>query len=406
MNKNQEKLIYFLQTAIHGKKISNTKYKYIEWEQIYKESVLHQVHTLIYPVINRIVDSEKPNSNLMFEWQKNVLMDGIRQTQHIQQVRTIFKKFNNRKIPVIALKGLVIREIYPYPELRTMSDADILVHKEDLEKAKDILLQMGYINDSTIEKHMHFSHPDNLSVELHWTLSDEKYISDISSYEKDIWKNAISAGFEDIDVMMLSLEDLAVHLCLHMAVHIKCSGFGLRQLCDFVLLVEEKGDQIDWSDFYIKIKSIGIRAFTNAIFYVCKDLFSLKIPNSIVSEIKETKYKKLLINEIFSSGVFGKKSLIRMYSTDLVANAEKVGNRHMFGKIKYLISIVFPSNEKLSDKYAYAKKSILLLPIAWIHHLINGIKNDKLTIYEKLVFFILTIRNSKKRSRLLRGLEL
>ena len=35
-------------------------------------------------------------------------------------------------------------------------------------------------------------------------------------------------------------EDLLVYLCIHMAKHFINSGFGIRQVCDVLLLVEQR----------------------------------------------------------------------------------------------------------------------------------------------------------------------
>ena len=40
------------------------------------------------------------------------------------------------------LKGLVIRDLYPMLELRIMCDADILVHKEDLDRVRMLLISI------------------------------------------------------------------------------------------------------------------------------------------------------------------------------------------------------------------------------------------------------------------------
>ena len=39
---------------------------------------------------------------------------------------------------------------------------------------------------------------------------------------------------------------------MHMAAHLAATGFGVRQICDLVLLVEKKGDEIDWNKFIKK----------------------------------------------------------------------------------------------------------------------------------------------------------
>ena len=52
----------------------------------------------------------------------------------------IFCLFQEKNIDFIVLKGIYLRYLYPNPDLRTMSDIDILVHKEDLDKISEILL--------------------------------------------------------------------------------------------------------------------------------------------------------------------------------------------------------------------------------------------------------------------------
>ena len=41
------------------------------------------------------------------------------------------------QIPFVPLKGSVIRKYYPEAWMRTSSDIDVLVHKEDVEKTTD-----------------------------------------------------------------------------------------------------------------------------------------------------------------------------------------------------------------------------------------------------------------------------
>ena len=45
------------------------------------------------------------------------------------------------QIPFLPLKGSVIRAYYPEPWMRTSCDIDVLVHREDLERAVSFLIQ-------------------------------------------------------------------------------------------------------------------------------------------------------------------------------------------------------------------------------------------------------------------------
>ena len=48
------------------------------------------------------------------------------------------------EIPHITFKGFVVRECYPVPELRTYSDIDIIIKKEDRDRCHKLMLEKGY----------------------------------------------------------------------------------------------------------------------------------------------------------------------------------------------------------------------------------------------------------------------
>ena len=92
----------------------------------------------------------------------------------------ILLRLRAENIPVIALKGLFLLEnIYKDVGARSMSDLDILVHREDLNRTIEILQGLGYqlsryfdIRDSNLDiKHVPpMTLSDGTHVEIHWTL--------------------------------------------------------------------------------------------------------------------------------------------------------------------------------------------------------------------------------------------
>lgn len=407
MNNNQKLLLNLLSAAIRSKRPDKIIIKSTELRALFEEANEHHVQALLYPILKSINGIENMDDEVMLLWKKDALLNGIVQTQHIRQITKVLNKFNETGIAVIALKGLVLRELYPRPELRTMTDADILVHKEDIENAKELLLQMGYFEGDNTPMHIRFEHTSHLAIELHWTLTDERYVTNISLFEDHVWENAVPVKICGVSCMMLSPEDQAVHLCLHMVTHIVSSGFGLRQLCDLVLFTESKGNIINWNSFYEKAKVCGIERFVLSIFVVCNKLFGMNIPHVIYCKaLKNDRYLDLLINDIFSGGIYGKRNLARMYGNELVHHSGSKDVNYSLSKLKSFLTIFFPPVEKLSTRYAYAKKYFVLTPVAWIHHLICGMLNKNFNLFDKLIFFFSTVPVSRKRSKLLRWLDL
>jgi hypothetical protein len=407
MNANQKLLIDLLSVAIRGQKQTQINSAKINWIYIFEEAKAHHVDALLYPIIQSLDTIVSPCNELMTEWQKKTVLTGMMQIQHIEKVAKLLHKFNESGIKVLVLKGLVIREYYPRPELRSMSDSDILIHKEDINHIRKLLEEMGYTERESNSIHIMFSHKFDFPVEVHWSLVDHNNFKGIECFEGSIWNNAIPINICNVPALGLSLEDQLLYLCMHMAAHALDSGFGLRQLCDLVLQVEATRETTDWELFYAKSKECGMERFIWAVFIVCNQLLNLEIPREFNSTIIEDKYYiEMLINDIFSGGVYGKRGTVRMNGNSLLHYSYHQDTNHLLGKIKRYVDFIFPSNERLGKRYEYLKRYPFLTPVGWLHRLIRYILRKDYSLIEKVTLLFRARSIAKRRDRLLQWLAL
>ena len=400
MNKTQQSVVYFLKNIIDGKKVSLDKNTHINWEALMDEIRAHNIEGLIYSCINN--DSfNNIDNELLDNWKRNTFMSIAYQLKHINEVSSVLDLFNNNNIPVIVLKGLVIRDLYPRPELRTMCDADILVHKEDLDKVRELLLSIGYTETKSACIHLNFFKGSS-HIEVHWVVTKEDYFEEIPTLEESIWKNAIEVNVGNSKALSMGNEDLAMHLCLHMAAHLMDRGFGIRQVVDLVLLVKEKNNEINWDLFLDKVRLCGIETFVKAIFAVSNELFDLEIPKQLESSIDKKIIKKL-IDDIFSNGVHGRRDKAAIFAKELAYDMTDEGSNSFINRY---IRFLFPSVDNMSAKYNYAKKHRILIPIAWIHHILAGAFNKDFSMREKIKFASSSVNISKNRNNLIKELDL
>ncbi|MEG2917325.1 MAG: nucleotidyltransferase family protein [Clostridium sp.] len=413
MNKIEKQLIDLLNKAIHGERVDTAEIVDTDWEKLLYEAKEHHVETLVYSAINRKEAEKYIDSEKFKQWKKEVFYSGINQQNHIQKVGEILNKFNENNTPVIVLKGLVVREYFPMPQLRTMSDADVLVHKEDLGRVSSMMIGLGFTqtkNEDDHGAHIVFSKPGQPLIEVHWTLANKDFFKGDTSWEDGLWNDTISVQVGGVDTLSLGLEDLAVHLCIHMAVHLAYTGFGVRQLLDLVLLVEKKGEEIKWFSFFEKAKRCGIYKFALAILNVCNRLFDMELPIEMkkfngVSNISN-KYLELLIEDIFASGVHGNKDETRIFASEFAFDQCEGATKGNKSIVKKFFKLLFPPISLMSNKYSYAKKFIILAPIAWIHHLIMGLFNKDYKLSNKVKMATSTMTVANKRNQLLKELEL
>lgn len=409
MNTIENQLIFMLNKVISSETLLIDEIEDIKWHDLVEEAREHHISPLIYSVFNKDDLIKKMDNITLYKWKKEVFYSGVSQNRHISRTVDLLKEFYKNNIPVIALKGLIVRKYYPKPQLRTMSDADLLVHREDLDKVINMMINLEYIQSKHEDDHgahIVFNKQGCEAVEVHWTLANKVFFKG-NSYEEELWNNVMEVEIYGTKCLSLSLEDLAIHLIIHMAVHLAHKGFGLRQPLDFVLLVNNEIDNIDWYSFIKKSQKIGIYKFTIVIVTLCNKYFNMKIPKEIEElGLASDKCVKLLMEDVLNSGIYGNKDKSRVFASEFAFEKNKGACKGIRSIWKKYMKLLFPSIKDMGENYDYAKKGVLLIPIAWIHHLISGVFNKDYSFTNKVKMATSTVAISNKRNKLLKELEL
>lgn len=361
MDTNQKVLIELLSLSLRGKKASYELMNSANLEVVLKLAQLHSVLPLVYTAI----DHECIEKKLLADLKTYVYKIVAQQIQNFSVLERVIDEFINAGIPVLAMKGLTLRNLYPVPEARTMSDFDLAVRGQDFEYAIQILLKMGFANVGLSDiVHVEMAYGKSMILELHRQLFDEDRIKLPQNYLDELWENAIPVSVCGRNVLGYSDDDNLLYLCLHLAKHFEEGGFGLRQLCDIVLFVEAKYSSIKWEKFYTKERQLHISRFVSVLFALCHLFFNMDIPELFLLEldIKDEMLERIIL-DIVEGGIFGHSSSVRSTGTRIL---NRVGF-HNLSKFAGLIRFLFPSPDMLCEKYSYIKKHSVLFPVAWVH---------------------------------------
>lgn len=368
--------------------LNNTKFKCtnkdIPWDKIYEEAKAHDIVALMYYGIN---NKDIEPRELAEKWKRETIMSGVFAIKYSQQINDIFYKLVLAGVNPLLLKGMIVRELYPRKEFRTMKDGDILVPLDKVNEADKILKELGYTREEGNHSvHAAYHKEGSIEIELHWRLINEEFYQGKAVFEKSLW--------DRIDNHMLSKEDFLLHLFTHMAVHLAYSGFGIRQLIDVVLFVNKYRSEINWEFFVEEIKNCGVSKLARMVFEICNILFFMEIPKEILL-VDEVTYEEcmILIKEIFKAGVRGKRDSANVFVNEVAL------------KINFK-DLMFPSIKDLNDKYSYAKRCNILLPIAWIHHFFVGVANSNYNFSDKVKMLFFTKYKSNKKNQLIKLLKL
>ena len=402
MNYTQKTLIDILNASIHKKKVNIQLYNEINWDEMLKLSVEHNVTSLVYYGLKNSNLIENIPSDIINDFKKQTFFSSSFQLKHINNISEVLRLFHKNDIETVVLKGLVVRNFYPNAEFRTMGDADIVVKKEKLDKAINLLRDLGYEEYERTNVDICFIKGSS-RIELHWNLINQGRVNGGENFENNIWNELITVKVGDEDALSLNYEDLAVHLFVHLIKHLADKGCGIRHFCDLVVLLESKEDEINWDSFWEKINEYKLEKSTKIVFYICTEYLGMNIKYKVDSkEYINEEYLQILLNDIMNHGVFGKSNEEETFARAAAFN----GDENEASPLKQYLKVFFPPVKRFMENYSYAEKYKILIPVAYIHRAFRCIVNKDISNKDKSRFIIHGLSVIKERSPIMEWLEL
>lgn len=406
MNRIHKEIVKLLCAFDENRKVEYCVLNTNELKQLYEEAEAHKLTAIIYTAMGKDYIN-KMGPELYDKWKYSGINTVIIQAQNISYIEKVLSRLKKSGVKVIGLKGLVLRNFYNNPLLRTMCDIDILIDDDDLSKAKLILNDIGYIeHEDQCKHHVKFIHSRFLPIEVHWTILKDNFLNKSGFQKSEIWDEAVEVSNGDSNFLSLGWTDLTIYLLIHMASHFQSCGFGLRQLYDFYIFIEEKSTSIDWQQVINQLQSYNLGVFSAYIFQCCNMLFKLNIPVEIEKLSNSDSYiVEELLEEILTSGVFGDKNNKIMLSNIL---SNKVTKKYGSKKVTFLkvVRVLLPTKSKLEENYSYVKKNKLLIPIVYMHQIYVSFHKYQFKVKDFFYFFTNTTSMIKKKKRLLKELQL
>ena len=99
----------------------------LDWNYIYNKSIEQNITGLLFTSVNKLSAENLPDKELFAKWQRKMLETIAVTSRQYNEFLKMSKKVSEAGIKMVGLKGCVIRNLYPVPELRTMGDFDVLI---------------------------------------------------------------------------------------------------------------------------------------------------------------------------------------------------------------------------------------------------------------------------------------
>lgn len=326
----------------------------VDETKLYKVANLHSVSHFLQSWANDNATKElKDKVNMDFNGQ--ILKD----TNQGIEFENLLNKLEEENVKTLVFKGFLTKSLYPQSYMRKMCDIDILVEKQNIKKAGNIIKKQGFEELDDREKHKCFVKQILIIIELHREMLNQGDIG--YKYFKNILEKAVN--YKDYkNIYQMDLEDNYIFSIVHLIEHFKLFGINIRDVLDVYLFNEKNQDLMNYEKLDKVFEELGIKEFEKQIREIAYKWFD---GNQIIKKEEFSEVEKYII-----SGPSYNKGVI--YSSIENKNDKNV-----------VFRLFFPTLHVMQNQYHILGKAPFLLPFMWIYRLIKGMFEKSITWKER-----------------------
>lgn len=369
-----------------------------EWEKLLALSVDNSVTGLLYDILYEYDILSGEAKNTLQHYAQFACKINYRYLVLVVQINRLFKK---AAIPFCILKGMAAGVDYPVPDVRKVSDLDILlVSPKDIKRAEKLLVTLGFHTDEeqTSLRHIEMRDEKNIKVELHTMLAEPFDNAKTNNYLEKLLpecsKNIIIKEVLGTSLPVLNDAYHVYELLMHMLQHFLHAGIGVRMLCDWVVFwnreIDEKNRRL-----YIKlVKESKVKGFSDTITRVCIKYLGLKrekvrwmkLYDNNKSREEYEEETEAFVKDAMEAGEFG-----------------KVKGRMVAFRGNGVFDYVREFHHQMNINFPKLGKIPVFWPILWIITLIKFLYNNKKlrSVSSREIF-----ESAKKRGKLVKSMNL
>ena len=294
-----------------AEKIKLLLHEDIEWEYLVRIANQHGIIPLLCRNLFNIFPEAIPG-DVKAELSSYCFANAHRNLLLTAELLRVLNLFDKRGILAIPFKGPTLAALaYGDPSLRQFSDIDILIRKQFVPTARDLLISIGYRPDPRhqLDFEAHFVHPEGVCVlDLHWGISykninrkkDASFAIDLQS----VWERAKPISFAGRKLLHFSPEDLLIIRCQDaVKEYWKDTWPQLKWICDIAEIVRVN-PEIDWEWIFEQSKNSGNQRLLFFCLSLTKNLVGVPLPTDVLRRIQTDSKANQLTSDVMSKMLF------------------------------------------------------------------------------------------------------
>ena len=340
-------------SQLNGEKPANIPDN-LDIDEIIDISMRNHMDYMILGALVRVENLADDKKNVL---RSKLQVSVLRTLTQVTELKRIVDSFEKSGIKNQPMKGSCLKFLYPSPEMREMSDIDILVADDRMDDVKKVMHDMGYTLAQAIKHHDIYTKQPFMVVEVHRAMYDKTVDGNQYDYFKSFEKAVLKDGQQY--TYDFNREDFYVYMIAHMAKHFYAMGCGIRNLVDVYIYIEKYGKELDRSYLSKELKKCGIYDFAVNV----EELAYIWLGGE-----KGDQFYDDLFQYMVDCGIYGKDENGIWHK---FAEEKLEGKKITRSKLKKWY--YFPPLFYMAEYYPWLEKFPFLLPVAWVIRAFRGI---------------------------------
>lgn len=258
----------------------------------------------------------------------------------------------------LPMKGTLLKELYPRPEMRQMVDSDILFDVSRSEAVRSWFLNRGY-QEEECENCLQYSKEPVYNFEMHTTLMEERSGEKLTAYYRGVEQRLLETPGKS--QRRMSDEDFYIYLTLHVYKHFCLAGTGFRCLMDCCLFLEHH-EGLDWDYIERELEKLEVSQWEQQLRRVSFAVFDREKSFSLEDLSPEDRD---FFRYLAGSGTYGNAVQKLNNQINGAGNVQK--KTTAWDKFRYLWKRLFPPMEIVKKNHPFFYRHKLLLPFLWLY---------------------------------------
>ena len=357
--KDYEYLIHLIYCFLNDE-TPEEKPEEVSFENVFLLGKMHEVANIAFLSVEKL--NNKPDEALYNEWKVFYYFSIERDSRQSLERQRVLSFLHEKGIRTLEAQGTLTKKLYPETYLRMMTDIDLIIDEENIEKTMTALEELEYTVKELQHGEFYADNKEGFELDFHIDFFSEYMFNRQERYSKAVSSPFSHAVQDSEDELTYILDDNYFYLysVIHTIKHYETAGCGIRRILDLYYLKKAFENKIDKEFFDNVIDENGFRNTFEFLYAVEGEWFEGKESELDLSEVKR---------DIITSGNHGNEEIFTRNNV-----RKDIDGGVSFARIKRVFSFLFPEKEYIYIEFPECRERGYSLAKCRLYRIIQKVK--------------------------------